>query len=116
MTSSRFAVPGTKPHLCNLGEAERNRTRLPAFTGTLVLKFGDGHVGGCDLVTSGAIRSRSAGLFVLSGAALRPFVMSWMFAMRLQARRAVNDDFCPSRPNARGASGGGLTIQVTRLR
>ncbi len=71
----RFADPrrlsgNAKPQVNALAEADGNRTRLPALAGTPVLKFGDGHVAGCDLVPSGAIQSWSAGAFVSSVAVL----------------------------------------------
>ena len=64
-------------------------TRLPALLGTPVLKFGDGRVAGCDLVPLGAIQSRSASLFVLSGAVLSRLVMSWTFATCLKSEASV---------------------------
>jgi hypothetical protein len=78
----------------NLAEADGNRTRLPALAGTPILKFGDGRVVGCYLIPPGAIQSRSAALFVPSGAFSYRLVMSWMFATCLQATQAMNDDFC----------------------
>jgi YceI-like domain len=45
----------------------RESTRHRVCTRSLVLKFGDGRVAGCDLASSGAIQSRSSGIFMASG-------------------------------------------------